>query len=159
MGERSRFLLRREADRDLPLSLALSGVFLLAFSAPSRSELRRVLSLDRARSFDSFLTLGLAVTLLLLDRDALFLRLRLSEPLLELEEEDELDDEELDELDLDPEVLLDELLPLLSLLLETDPRRLLSRSRPLLACFFSFSFSFAGDSDRSRAMLPLLKRI
>lgn len=81
------------------------------------------------------------------------LALERSAPLLELD--DELLEEvlELDELDRDPELLLEELLseelPLLSLLLDTEPRFLRSFSR--LRPFLSF-FSESADADRSRTL-------
>lgn len=161
VGERSRFFLRGEPERDLARSFARSGDFFLVASA-SLSELLLTRSFDLARSFDSFLAFGLAFPgLLLLDLEADFLLLRRSVPLLEDDDDDEVDDDELEELEREPDELRDELLsdelPLLSLLLDAEPRLLRSRSLPLLVrVFFSFSFSLAGDADRSLAIFSII---
>lgn len=161
VGERSRRLRRPcEPECERGRSLGRSGLLRLPLSSTgSLSELRRGLSLDFGRSLDSLRAVTFAAALFDLDLDALLRFARRSVPLLELDDDEELEDDELDELDRDPELLRDELLslelPLLSLLLETEPLflRSRSRSRPRLVAFFSFSFSATGDADRSRAIL------
>lgn len=81
-------------------------------STGSLSELRRGLSFDFGRSLDSLRAVTFAAALFDLDLDALLRFARRSVPLLELDDEEELEDDELDELDRDPELLRDELLSL-----------------------------------------------
>jgi hypothetical protein len=110
--------------------------------------------LERPRSFDSLRASLLAIGLLL--RGVFDLRfVRRSAPLLDEDDELLLEDDELDELERDPELRDEELLSDELPLLELDPlpRRFRSRSRPRPDFFsFSFSFSATGDAVRSKAM-------
>lgn len=116
VGERSRFLRFVERDlvrfRSFPLS---ADRCLFDLSSASRSLLRRDRSFERDRALEplrvSELLTGLLLRVLVLRfaaRRSLSLSLSLS--LLDEDDELELDDDELDELDRDPELRDDELL-------------------------------------------------
>lgn len=108
VGDRSRRF--RERERERPRSLDRSTDRRLALSSLSLSALRLERSLERPRSFDSLRTSPFAIGLLLWVR-VLDLRLaRRSPPLLDEVEELVLDDDELDELEREPELRDDELL-------------------------------------------------